>query len=350
MKNRHTLTARKISLFEIIFSLFLLIFGVTTICSLIIFFIYFIYASGFFLLIFLWPIAVGLAIGIFKSNIKPFEIEINERDNPKLKEVIDDLIQKTGMKRPTKIVLKENSQVAVTGFFRKKIIIGMVSLKFLEKEELVCILAHEYGHFAHRDTLIGYFIWRIEYFFDVQEKFNKSSLNFDLMAIIYCPTFCFFWLLNNFFKLTSLWYSRRIELRADSFAARIVGKQEYANAFMKYVSMSEIFERVVPQHIIRYLREGLVIKNIYAYLTPVYTEENIRTALEISLSRKSGFFDSHPSESERLENIRISEINLIFKNNLSNLLHNQEKLEEKESELFTQKMTNIIPLSFRYQG
>jgi Zn-dependent protease with chaperone function len=348
--HKQTVIRNKVSLFERFFSFFLMIFGIITILSLVLFFVYIIYASGFFLLIFLLPIVVGFFIGIFKSSVKPFEIEISEKDHSKLKEIIDELVEKTGVKRPSKIVLKENSQIAVTGLFKKKIIIGLVALKFLDKKDLFTILTHEYGHFAHGDTITGYILGRIEYFFALQEQINKNNLNVYITAIIYGPTFCFFWLLNRFFNITSLWYSRRIEFRADGYSSKIIGEQNYAETFMKYVVISEIFEQVVPYQIVNYLRENLVIKNIYDYLAPIYTQENINKALEISLSRKSGFMDSHPSESERLENLNITEISLDFKKTQEHILENQKNLEEQGSIIFARKIVNAVPLSFTYRS
>jgi Zn-dependent protease with chaperone function len=322
-------------LFELIMSIFLMLFGFVTIASLILFFVYIHIVAGFMILLFTWPIWIGIFYGLFRKADKEYEEIININKHPKLNSIINELVEKTGIKRPYKVVLREGSEVSVVGLNRKKLTIGLVALKYLSRKELKAIIAHEYGHFAHKDTVMGYAIWRIELFLAIQTDTFASNIGVNFLALFVIPTFIVLWILTHFFRLTSLWYSRQVEFRADAFASNIVGKQEFANALTKYVVVSWLFDVIAEQEIANYLSQDLQLKNIYEYMSSVYIEENVKKASDNELKQKSKFMDTHPSTSERLEKLGVESVSIEVNKHYPYYLENQTKYEEDASKLYT---------------
>jgi len=324
--------------FELMYSVFMLIFGFGIILCFLIAIGFMIYIYNILFLFYCWPILVGIWLGIFRKSDKGYEMELKSEDAKKLNRIIEKITKKTGQKKPYKIILSEGSGIAVSGLFRKKLIIGLATLQLLDEKDLLSIIAHEYGHFAKKDTVLGYFTYRIQNFIELQEEINRQNLTFSFTIVIYLPTWIFFFLLSKYYTLISLWYSRRVEYRADRFAADLVGEKEFANALVKYCVISEIFENIIPQYILHFLQQNKQLVNIYDYMNPIYTEENIKNSFKDVLSDKSNWWSTHPSISERLEALNIKSVDINMDTNLKDFFDNQKKYEEEASEVMTQKM------------
>lgn len=309
-----------------------------------------VYIFNITFLIFFWPILVGIWIGIFRKQQTGYETELRENDRKKLNYIIETICKRTGQKKPHQIIITEGTGVAVTGFFTKKIIIGMVALKFMSEEDILAILAHEYGHFANKDTLLGYLTYRIQNFIEIQKEINRQNIGASYTLIVYLPTWLFFYVLSKYYSLISLWYSRRVEFRADDFASDLVGEKKFADALVKYCIVTDIFDEVVPQYVIHYLKQGKRIVNLYEYIKPVYSEENMRRALNTVLSAKSSWWSTHPSISERLEMLNVKKVDLFFDSDLKPILENQESYETQASGIMTQKMAYWLRLVASSQG
>lgn len=326
------------SKFEFFYSIFMLIFGIGVILCFLVALGFAFYIFSFGLLYYLWPIIIGLWIGIFRSGGKGYEKELTGEDGKKIHKIIDIICEKTGQKKPHRIVVTEGSSVAVTGFFRKKIIIGMVAIKFMDEKELLAILAHEYGHFAHKDTVLGYITYRIQHFIEVQREINKQNMA-SLFFFIFVPTWFFFWLFSKYYSLISMWYSRRVEFRADNFASNIVGAQRYANTLVKYCIISDIFESVVPKYVIHYLNQDKQIINLYEFIKPLYADgKNIEIGLNEVLSARSSWWSTHPSISERTEALGIKSVEIHVEKEFKSILNNQTEYEKEGSKVMTHKM------------
>ncbi|MFH1849244.1 MAG: M48 family metalloprotease [archaeon] len=328
----------KTDTFELIYSFFMLVFGISVILCFIVVVAYMVILFNLIFLLFCWPILAGIWMGIFKNSEKRYEIELNSSDAKKLCMIINKVTTKTGLPKPYKIILSEGSGVAVTGLFRRKIIIGLATLQLLNENDLLAIIAHEYGHFAKKDTILGYFTYRIQLFFELQRDINEQNLAVSLSIIVYLPTWLFFAFLSDYYALISLWFSRRIEYRADKFAADFVGAKEFADALVKYSVISEIFENVIPKHILHFLQQNKQLVNIYDYMNPIYTEENVKKSFKEVLSSESSWWSTHPSISERLEALNAKSVDVNISTNQEDFIDDQKKYEEKASEVLSQKM------------
>ncbi len=333
------------SKFEFIYSLLMLVLGFGVVACFLVVIGFMIYVFNFMFIIFFLPLLIGIWVSIFRRSKDGYDTELHEKDGRKIMNLIENICKKTGQKKPHKIIVTDGSEVAVTGFFRKKVIIGMVALRFMNEEDLLAILAHEYGHFANKDTILGYFIYRIQYFIEIQKSISYEgvrdwsiSIIYLFQLAVYIPTYIFFWLFSKYFLLISLWYGRCVEFRADNFASNLIGEQNFAEALVKYCIIADIFDSVVPEHVLHYLKQDKQIVNVYQYIKPLYSKENIKHGFNTVLSNKSSWWSTHPSISERLELMNIKKVDIKFDPNLKDVLENQEKYEKEASEIMTYKM------------
>ncbi|MEM4239810.1 MAG: M48 family metallopeptidase [Candidatus Woesearchaeota archaeon] len=326
------------SVFELVYSLFMLAFGMGMIFVFLAVMAFFLFVFGYLFLLFFFPIFLGIFIGLFHQRKDSFKTVISEKDSKKLARIIDRIAKKTGLKKPHKIVITEGTDVAVTGFFTKTLIIGLVALKFMDENDLFAIFAHEYGHFAHKDTIFGYLIYRIQNFLEIQREINAQNIGLSFTILIYLPTWIVFYLLSRYYAVIGLWYRRRVEHRADAFAARITGRKEFANSLVKYAVVADIFDNIVPQHIAHHLQKGRRIINIYDYVRPLYCQKIIDVGVDKVLSQKSSWWHTHPSISERLEFLGVDSVEIGVRENPSPMLSNQAKYEKDASLLWAHKI------------
>ncbi|MCD4759779.1 M48 family metallopeptidase [archaeon] len=320
--------------FENIYTFFMFLFGFGIILAIFAILATVIYIDAF-LLIYMIPLVIGVFNGVFKSSEKGPEVEPDKKSKEKLLRLTEELNEQLGIKKTLKIILTAGSEVGVSGLFRKKIVIGLVALKFLNEKELLAILAHEYGHFTNRDTIFGYLSYRIQHFFEVQRQVNRSALGPNFFIVFTLPTWIFFELVSRYYALISLWRSRNAEYNADAYAADFVGKQSYADTLTKYYIVADIFETTVPEYVLHYLEQDKIITNLYETIRPFFTEEkNIDFVVQRALHDKSGRWSTHPSLSERLEHLGIKKVEVSF-TKVKDFLVNQKKYEENASKAIT---------------
>jgi Zn-dependent protease with chaperone function len=335
--------------FDDLYAAFMLLFGVTTVLLVIGTAIFLLLAFHIIAILFLSPLFIGIWYGIRKYD-EGWENPLALETQPVLKEIIAELHEETGISVPNYVHITNDSSVAVTGLWKKRLLIGLIALRFLTKSELKAIIAHEYGHYSGRDTVMGYWVYRISRFMDVQTEVNKQALRFDIMIVVHLPSFIIFWLISRYYHLLIFWHKRRREYRADAFAAQTIGPQQFADALVKYIVITDLFDTVAPQHVLHYLQQGQQIINIYDYITPLYTDKNIDLAVEKALEHRSGWNDTHPSLSERLENLGVKHVTVNISSKHKSLLKDSKLLEQEASALLTQKMALWAHLMGVYEG
>jgi len=273
-----------------------------------------------------------------KSKSQSYDDEIKIDRHSRIGKIITELSHHSKIKKPDHLYISEGSEIAVFGFRKKKMVIGLASLRFMNDEEIKAILAHEYGHYLNNDTIWGFLTARIQYFLEVIEHVSKESIDGIYSALVYIPTYAIFFLLNRYYHLVSMWHSRKKEYDADQFAASIVGEKTFAKALVKYSIVADLFGTYAPAYVKELLKEDQQFVNIYNFLGDVYEEKDIPKIYHNIMKEKSSFKDSHPSISERMEVLNIKNLPLSFKFHKDHLFSEQEKMEEKASNRLT---TNI---------
>jgi Zn-dependent protease with chaperone function len=190
----------------------------------------------------------------------------------------------------------------LSGRGRRCLLLGLGALPGLRREQFESILAHEYGHFSHRDTAGG----------DLATRVSQSIRQMGFMLSIngldkwYNP----FWLFLNgfsriFLRITA-GASRLQEMLADRYAALAFGVDQFVGGLEHIVRQSLVFSRQVANEVEVAQRDDRTIRNVYT-LPPIDDREQIdqleKTFAEV-MSRDASPYDSHPSPKERVGLLR----------------------------------------------
>jgi Zn-dependent protease with chaperone function len=126
--------------------------------------------------------------------------------------------------------IKEANAV-VSGIFKPRIILFSPLFEFLNNDEVKAVVAHEIGHIVNKDhlkILLGLMISIIgiellslaAYYIVVGDEAGRDFLMLGLLlAFLFGPPLSYYW--------------RKVELKADLYAARTVGKETYISALRK---------------------------------------------------------------------------------------------------------------------
>ena len=108
---------------------------------------------------------------------------------------------------------------------KRILILGTAVLKDFKKEDFKAVLAHEYGHFTHRDTAGGEVAFRVQN--DITKYF--IALYNAQQNTIWNVAFHFLRLYNFIFQKISHGASRLQEVLADRVAAETFGTIAFVN-------------------------------------------------------------------------------------------------------------------------
>jgi STE24 endopeptidase len=127
----------------------------------------------------------------------------------------------------------------VSGIIKPRIILLSPLFEFLNDDKIKGVIAHEIGHIEHKDHLkilvmllisiicIELLALSFYYEFVAGDEFSNLFLTLGLiLTLLFGPPLSYYW--------------RRVELKADLYAARTVGKDAYISALRK------LYEHLLP--------------------------------------------------------------------------------------------------------
>ena len=178
-----------------------------------------------------------------RSNL----VEINRKDEPKLFELIDDVVQEVATDFPKKVYLSNNVNAAVfydSSFWsmflpiKKNLLIGVGLVNTVTVEEFKAILAHEFGHFSQRTMKVGSYVYNMNqviynllydndsYHALIQKFANIHSLIYYFVILAIKLVDGIKWILKKMYDFMNINYmalSREMEFHADEIAAHVSG-------------------------------------------------------------------------------------------------------------------------------
>ncbi len=172
-------------------------------------------------------IGLGFAVDIVAMHI-PKEVEkkiakiyktplqgLEKKHNKKIQKMLNELIAATGSNKDKyKVYVTESKQANTMAYPGNNIVIFSELLKEIDsKNELSFILAHELGHFAHKDHL---------------KKLGRSLVFFTLSVAFFGQDSSVTNFLSRIIQNTDMKFSQKQEVQADLFALRLLDKK-YGN-------------------------------------------------------------------------------------------------------------------------
>jgi Zn-dependent protease with chaperone function len=233
--------------------------------------------------------------------------ELKKEEAPELYHLTTEVAQLMGTRPIDEIRITPLNDLAVyeKGTWREKmhdkgkriLILGTAVLKDFKKEDFKAVIAHEYGHFTHRDTAGGEVAMRVQndmikYFMALQNTGQNTMWNI---------AFQFLRLYYFIFRRISHGATRLQEVLADRVAAETFGNKAFENGLTHVIRRDIEFNKYANVEIEEAIKLKRQINNLYA-LQGKY-DADIEDELKKALNSKTTEDDTHPSPIDRFKYI-----------------------------------------------
>lgn len=181
--------------------------------------------------------------------------------------------------------------------------LGVPLLIALNREQVLAVIAHEFGHFSRRHGRLGHWLYRARAGWNhYAESVGDSDSVLDQAASWYARQFV------PFFSARSFVHSRQCEYEADADAALAVGSRAFAAALARTAVIARLWTERLPRQIMAWQLESPdVPEDFYERFARAASEcpvTDARAWLDDALAEPSGWLDTHPSLSQRLEALK----------------------------------------------
>lgn len=219
---------------------------------------------------------------IDRSNL----IEINRKQDPKLFELIHEIVAEVHTNFPRKIYLSSEVNASVfyaSGFWsmflpiRKNLVIGVGLANSVSVSEFKAILAHEFGHFSQRSMKVGSYVYNVNKII-YNLLFENDSYNelVNRWANIhgYLTIFVLFAfkivtgikeILKKVYEIVNINYmslSREMEFHADEIAANVAGSKPLVSSLLR-LSLADHSYNTVLNYYEQKIKESVKTKNLF---------------------------------------------------------------------------------------
>jgi Zn-dependent protease with chaperone function len=234
--------------------------------------------------------------------------ELKPSEAPALFELTKEVAKTMGTRPIDEIRITPETDLAVyeLGSWREKmrdrgkrvLILGTGVLKDFKQNDFKSILAHEYGHFSHRDTAGGEVALRVRN--DIH-KYYISLLNAG-QAVWWNLAFQFIRLYDFIFRRISNGATRLQEILADRVAAQTYGAYSFENGLTYVIKRNIEFIKLANNEIEEARKVKRPFNNLYD-LSGGFSDE-IEKEVKTALNRETTNEDTHPSPIDRFRFIR----------------------------------------------
>lgn len=227
---------------------------------------------------------------------------LSREEAPKLWELTQAVAQHIGTRPIDEIRLTPGTDMAVyeRGSFRERVqdkaqrilILGVATLNDFKISAFRAVLAHEYGHFSHRDTAGG----------DVAIRVNRDMMNFAIamaaqnQAVPWNIAFQFLRVYDFIFRRLSHGATRLQEVMADRVAVKTYGAKAFEEGLTHVIRRDVEFEDASYWEVTNAAQERRALQNLYEVKT---VGENIDEKIKEVINRPSTEDDTHPPPAER---------------------------------------------------
>jgi hypothetical protein len=176
---------------------------------------------------------------------------------------------------------------------KRILIVGGGVLNDFEQTGFRAVLAHEYGHFSHRDTAGG----------DLAMRVNADMMKFahamilSGQAVWWNVAFHFLRIFHFIFRRISHGATRLQEVLADRVAASMYGPKAFEQGLTHVVRKAVEFNYLATKEIKESTNSRRKLQNLYE-LQPA-DNPDLEEEIKQSLSRETSEDDTHPSPTDR---------------------------------------------------
>jgi len=235
------------------------------------------------------------------------EREIAASDAPLLFAELDSLRQAILVKGRMKVRLDASfnaSALETRGLFgligsECILTLGVPLLLALSREQVLAVVAHEFGHFSRRHGRLGHWLYRTRIgWLTYAEQVRGSEVALDRAAAVYAEWFI------PYFTQKSFAHSQRCEYEADADAAMAVGSAQFADALTRVA----VFGRVWSDGFVRIqarLQEELIdppadFYDRFVAALRSWPADELNDWLRQDQQHRTQSHDTHPALPDRL--------------------------------------------------
>lgn len=230
---------------------------------------------------------------------------LKEEEAPRLWQLTREVASVVDTRPVDEICLTPGTEMAVyeRGSFRERsqdrarriLILGLGTVNGFRRNAFRAVLAHEYGHFSHRDTAGG----------DVALRVNNDIINFAEaigragQAVWWNIAFQFLRAYHFIFRRITHGATRLQEVLADRVAVRNYGADSFEEGLRHVIRRSVEFEDIAYREITESVNTRRAMQNLYEMKANPNTaiEETIKEAI----NRPTTEDDTHPSPVDRFQ-------------------------------------------------
>ncbi|MBX7103429.1 MAG: M48 family metalloprotease [Gemmataceae bacterium] len=286
------------------------------------------------LFVYVGPIVVGGILSFFM--VKPLFAPRQRRaklrtlefgSEPLLFALVTRIARAVGAPEPRRINIdaEVNAMAGLGSFWGSDLTltIGLPLVAGLTIEQLAGVIAHELGHFSQGAGMrLSNLIRSINYWFsrvvyerdDWDESLARGAAAGDRFSVIlYLAMFCV-WLSRGILAVlmyaghaVSGFQSRQMEYDADTFQTRLVGSETYVSTMRRVAQLSIGGSASLPMTVMSFFNGGKLpndLTELVLLLVDDIPPEKLRELNREMEQVKTGLFDTHPSNGDRIRAAR----------------------------------------------
>ena len=258
--------------------------------------------------IFVVPLVWAVLTAMFVRMAPPMGHIVTRDDAPALFDLVEEVRRKSGAPRADTVLITQDFNAAVVqharlgvfGWPRNYLILGLPLMQALTVDEFRSVVAHEFGHLSGQHGKFGAWIYRLRagwgrlsYALDESDHWGKFL--FVPFFKWYAPTFAAY----------SFVQARRQEYEADRMAAAASGADVAGAALVRVELQAQFLQAEYWKNIFREAdeREQPQVQPFstmrHAFSQP-RSQGDATVTLDSALKRRTGFDDTHPCLTDRL--------------------------------------------------
>jgi Zn-dependent protease with chaperone function len=291
------------------------------------------------LLAYLGPILIGGILIVFmikplfaRKRRKTHPLSLSRIEEPRLFAFVDRLCQVVGAPTPRRIDVdtavnaSASFEEGIVGFLRRDLVltIGLPLVAGLSLRQLTGVLAHEFGHFAQGTGMrLTYLIRRINGWFarvvyerdswddwlteQAQEGGNwLAALIVALARFFIWLTRWVLWALMLAAHFVSSFMLRQMEFDADRYEARVAGSETFVQTAEKLVALNAAADAAFSDLSSAWQERRLCddLPALIRWREADMPQDVRSTVTKHTRARPTGWFDTHPSDADRIASAR----------------------------------------------
>jgi Zn-dependent protease with chaperone function len=308
--------------------------------------------------------AFQIVLSIFVSVVLPMRHKLVGRplprdEAPEMWKLTDEVAARIGTRPISRIYCRPETMIGVNeqgnilfrilGLSKRCLYLGIGALPDMTQGQFRAILAHEYGHFAHRDTAGGGLAIQVHNaIFELW-----LSLKSEGMATWTNPAWLFVSGYHFLFWYITLGASRWQEVLADRLAILSYGSRDFIEGLKHVERQSHKFDLQLNLEVRQALKEKRPLQNFYDLppLEPQW-EKEVTIRLQQAQRNATHAFDSHPALPDRIQMAEAINAPVSAEENTTPVwaLLPAEQLQSEMNAYLTRKIMGSMQVQYAVEG